>query len=91
MLDTIQASLAESLGREVTLLPGITTGFTDSRFMREVGIPSFGCTPGHPSTMGQVKGAHAPDEWTGVADLVALTRFFLGVLHRLCVEDAPSL
>jgi acetylornithine deacetylase/succinyl-diaminopimelate desuccinylase-like protein len=53
--------------------------------MRPLGITAYGCTPGHPSSIGQDKCIHAPDEWTSVDDLAARTRFFVAVLYHALV------
>ncbi len=73
----LEQAARAGLGRRVTMIPGLGTGFTDSRFARAAGVPAYGCTPGHPANAGLQRGAHGPDEWTGIDDLIAGTRFFL--------------
>lgn len=95
--------IAESIGRvagePVRLLPGTTTGFTDSRFARGLplaGPPSavgpvslaYGCVPGAAAFSGEPRHAHGPDEWTAVDDLVAHTAFFLDMIYQLCIAGA---
>lgn len=94
----LKESIERSVGEPVLLLPGTTTGFTDSRFVR--GMPlgngaggrtvslAYGCVPGAPCFSGQARHAHGPDEWIAIDDLVVATRFFLDTIYRVCVEGA---
>jgi acetylornithine deacetylase/succinyl-diaminopimelate desuccinylase-like protein len=101
--ERVFALLAESIaavaGEPVRLLPGTTTGFTDSRFARGLPLASplssvgsvslaYGCVPGAPSFSGEPRHAHGPDEWTAIDDLVAHTQFFLDMIYQVCVEGA---
>lgn len=79
----LEAALRASAGREVRLLPGHGTGFTDSRFARDIGMLAYGCTPGRPITSTEPRNAHGADEWTDVDDLVAMTRFFVAAALEL--------
>jgi acetylornithine deacetylase/succinyl-diaminopimelate desuccinylase-like protein len=92
-------SIARVAGEPVCLLPGATTGFTDSRFARGLpldGPPSavgpvslaYGCVPGAPAFAGEPRRAHGPDEWTAVDDLIAHTHFFLDMIYQVCVLGA---
>jgi acetylornithine deacetylase/succinyl-diaminopimelate desuccinylase-like protein len=97
------ALLAESItavaGEPVRLLPGTTTGFTDSRFARGLPLPgppscvgpvslACGCVPGAPAFAGEPRHIHGPDEWTAVDDLLAHTAFFLDMIYQVCVSGA---
>jgi acetylornithine deacetylase/succinyl-diaminopimelate desuccinylase-like protein len=95
----LEGSIAAVAGEPVRLLPGTTTGFTDSRFAR--GLPlggpaspvgpvslAYGCVPGAPAFSGEPRHAHGPDEWTAIDDLIAHTQFFLDILYQVCVEGA---
>jgi acetylornithine deacetylase/succinyl-diaminopimelate desuccinylase-like protein len=85
----LRESIAAVAGEPVRLLPGTTTGFTDSRFARGIpGCLAYGCVPGAPAFAGQPRNVHGPDEWTAVDDLVAHTQFFADVIYRVAVEGA---
>lgn len=76
----------EVTGREVEVVPTTSGGFTDSRFIRALGIPAFGFTPGHPDSEPALHRAHGPDEAIAVRDLVVQTAIFLGVAYRQAAE-----
>jgi acetylornithine deacetylase/succinyl-diaminopimelate desuccinylase-like protein len=83
----LQESIEAIAGEPVRLLPGTTTGFTDSRFARGVdGRLAYGCVPGAPAFAGQPRHVHGPDEWTAIDDLVAHTQFFADVIYQVAVE-----
>jgi acetylornithine deacetylase/succinyl-diaminopimelate desuccinylase-like protein len=85
-LDLLAESAERVLGESVTLLPGATVGFTDSRFVRAMGMPAYGCVLGGLAHAGLPRNAHGADEWTAVEDVIVGTRFFLDVAWSLCVE-----
>jgi acetylornithine deacetylase/succinyl-diaminopimelate desuccinylase-like protein len=85
-LGILAESTGRVLGEPVTLLPGATVGFTDSRFVRALGMPAYGCVMGDLAHAGLPRNAHGADEWTAIEDLVVGTRFFLDVCWSLCVE-----
>jgi acetylornithine deacetylase/succinyl-diaminopimelate desuccinylase-like protein len=80
----VMALLAEATrratGRDAELLPALNPGFTDSRFARDLGIPAYGFTPGHPDGAEHPRNIHGPDEWISLDDLVTLTRFFIAAV-----------
>lgn len=61
-------ALKRGLGSEGPVVPTFIPGFTDSRFFRERGIPSYGISP---FKLGpeQSKGIHGPDERIPVAEI----------------------
>jgi acetylornithine deacetylase/succinyl-diaminopimelate desuccinylase-like protein len=69
-----------ALGRDdVTWLPGLTTGFTDSRLVRPLGVVAYGFSidpdidPDHPS------GAHGVDESIHIRSLMLKTKFLVAL------------
>jgi acetylornithine deacetylase/succinyl-diaminopimelate desuccinylase-like protein len=92
----LKESIEAVVGEPVQLLPGTTSGFTDSRFARGMPLTSapwpaslaYGCVPGSPAYAGESHNIHGPDEWTAIDDLVAHTQFFADVLYRIAVEGA---
>jgi acetylornithine deacetylase/succinyl-diaminopimelate desuccinylase-like protein len=84
----LKRAMHAATGREVTLLPGLTAGFTDSRFARDLGLLAYGLTPGDPGSSRSARNAHGPDEWTSVDDLVTATKFFLASALELDSDQA---
>ena len=75
--------LGHVLGRPATVVPSISGGFTDSRFVRELGVPTYGFAPGHPESDPTRHRAHGPNESIPVVDLVVQTAAYLTLAHRL--------
>jgi acetylornithine deacetylase/succinyl-diaminopimelate desuccinylase-like protein len=83
-------AVTRAVGRRVELLPGLGTGFTDSRFFRKLGRPALGFTPGDPRSPDESRKSHGTDEWTTIDDLVAMTRFFLAAAVELDTLELPE-
>ncbi len=81
----LEESLRMALGQEVKILPGMTTGFTDSRFVRAIGVPAYGFLPSHPRWAGESRNIHGPNEWIPLEDLKLMTRFLIALIYHLCV------
>src|SRR5215211_3502846 len=74
-LGQLQAATKAALGRDdVAFLPGLTTGFTDSRLVRPIGVIAYGFHPSHPSSDTSKDGAHNVNESVAIADLLNMTR-----------------
>jgi acetylornithine deacetylase/succinyl-diaminopimelate desuccinylase-like protein len=82
----LRESIRAAVGSEVAILPSTTSGFTDSRFPRELGTVAYGCVPGSPASSSEPHNAHGPDEWTSVDELIIATRFFVDAAYRIAVE-----
>jgi acetylornithine deacetylase/succinyl-diaminopimelate desuccinylase-like protein len=84
--DTLVATLSETLqrtlGRPVDLVASLSGGFTDSRFVREIGVPAYGFAPGHPDSDPGRHHAHGPNEAVAIRDLVLQTAVYLDLAHR---------
>lgn len=80
----LEKGLKMALGQEVEVLPGMTTGFTDSRFIRAIGVPAYGFFPSHPRWAGESRNIHGPDEWIPLEDLKLMTRFLIALIYHLC-------
>jgi len=76
-------ALRDALGRDVDVVPTLSGGFTDSRFVRELGVPAYGFAPGHPESDPSKHRAHGPNESVAIRDLVVQTATYLGIAHRL--------
>ena len=82
ILETATDVLRRILERPVTAVPTLSGGFTDSRFIRELGIPAYGWTPGHPDSDPSRHRAHGPNEAVATRDLVIQTAAYMEMAAR---------
>jgi acetylornithine deacetylase/succinyl-diaminopimelate desuccinylase-like protein len=69
----------------VPVLPGMSTGGTDSRFLRGIGIRAYGVSP-NTGTRAEGKaghGAHGPDERKSVKWLVPGADYYRDIVRTL--------
>jgi acetylornithine deacetylase/succinyl-diaminopimelate desuccinylase-like protein len=79
-MDLLRQALQAALGRtDFRLLPALTIGFTDSRFLRPLGTEVFGFAPHHPSAEPVRAGVHGNNEFMEVDSLLLRTRFALAL------------
>ena len=64
-------------------MPALSGGFTDSRFVRELGVPAYGFAPLHPESDRTRRHVHGPNEAVAITDLVVQTAAYLALAHRL--------
>ena len=76
-------ALRRAVGRDVDVVPTLSGGFTDSRFVRELGVPAYGFAPGHPESDPSKHRAHGPNESVALRDLVVQAATYLGIARRL--------
>ena len=67
---------------------GLTTGFTDSRLVRPLGINAYGFGPAHPDSDSSLDGAHNINESASIEDLMLMTRFMVALAYRVTVGGA---
>ncbi|MCI0437668.1 MAG: M20/M25/M40 family metallo-hydrolase [Chloroflexi bacterium] len=80
----IQAVTARALGREhINWVPAISTGFTDSRFTRPLGIVTYGFSGSHPDDDPMLSRAHGTDESIGINSLVSGAKIMLGLAYDM--------
>lgn len=60
-------ALARTLGSEAPVVPSFISGFTDSRYFRERGVPAYGVSP-FALEPDEQRGIHAPDECIPLAE-----------------------
>ena len=78
----IRAATARALGMEdVQMAPSISTGFTDSRFTRNLGVVTYGYNAAHPADDPALTRAHGTDESIGVASLMNSARTMLALAY----------
>ena len=78
----IQAATARVLQRDdVRWVPGVCTGFTDSRFTRSHGVETYGFAGAHPDDDPQEDRVHGTDESTGIRSLISSTKIMLALAY----------
>jgi acetylornithine deacetylase/succinyl-diaminopimelate desuccinylase-like protein len=62
----------------------VSTGFTDSRFTRDLGIVTYGFNATHPDDDPMLHRAHGTDESVGIASLISATKAMLALAYDTC-------
>src|SRR5207248_3971907 len=79
-VELLGEALALALGSsEFRLLPTITAGFTDSRFLRPLGTQVYGFSPHHPSAEPVRAGVHGNNEFMEISSLILRTKYALAL------------
>ncbi len=74
-------ALAVGLGSpDFRLLPTLTVGFTDSRFVRPLGTQVYGFSPQHPTADPNQSGVHGNNEFIEIETLLLRVRFALALI-----------
>jgi acetylornithine deacetylase/succinyl-diaminopimelate desuccinylase-like protein len=74
-------ALAAGLGSaDFRMLPALTVGFTDSRFLRPLGTHVYGFSPQHPSADPNQSGVHGNNEFIEIETLLLRVRFALALI-----------
>jgi acetylornithine deacetylase/succinyl-diaminopimelate desuccinylase-like protein len=85
-LDAMRSATEDALGvTGLRFFPGLTTGFTDSRLVRPLGIAAYGFGPSHPDSDPSLDGAHNINESASIEDLMLMTRFMVALAYRVTV------
>ena len=73
----------KNLVEDALILPGVSTGFTDSRVFRRKGIPAYGFTPvlAGPSEQGRI---HGNDERLSIANLELGMQILHSTVRGIC-------
>ena len=80
----IRNATARALGMDsVQMVPSISTGFTDSRFTRNLGVVTYGYNASHPDDDPSLTHAHGTDESIGVASLMNSARVMLTLAYNM--------
>lgn len=80
----IESTMAEHLP-DAVVLPGVSTGFTDSHFFRDLGIASYGFSP-FIVPMADRRGVHGNDERLPVETLVNGTRIMIELVETFATR-----
>jgi acetylornithine deacetylase/succinyl-diaminopimelate desuccinylase-like protein len=79
-VEQCQVALRQAIGQDVRLLPALTAGFTDSRFLRPLGTKVYGFMPIPPNVDTTRSGVHGMNEYIEVETLLMRTRFLLALI-----------
>jgi acetylornithine deacetylase/succinyl-diaminopimelate desuccinylase-like protein len=71
------------------VVPGVSTGFTDSHFFRDLGIASYGFSPTVVAEA-ERRGVHGNNERVPVDNLVQGTEFMIELLERFATEGGGA-
>jgi acetylornithine deacetylase/succinyl-diaminopimelate desuccinylase-like protein len=75
-VDVLRQALSAALGSdEFSLMPSLTVGFTDSRFLRPLGAQVYGFSPHHPSAESIRAGVHGNNEFMEISSLILRTKY----------------
>jgi acetylornithine deacetylase/succinyl-diaminopimelate desuccinylase-like protein len=89
--NAIEHSLALAVDRpDLRLIPSFTAGFTDSQWVRPLGVEAYGFNPIHPEGNTARAGVHGVDESIEVDALVARTKAYLAAAYFTVVEGLKS-
>lgn len=84
LYQAIEATIAQRMPGAI-VLPGVSTGFTDSHFFRDLGIASYGFTP-FVIPPADRRGVHGNNERVSVDNMVQGTGFLIELLNRFAVD-----
>jgi len=76
-VDLLKRATEEVLGRQILMIPSITTGFTDSRCMRPLGTEVYGYAPLTPDSDTARTGVHGIHEAMEISNLVFRTKIMV--------------
>jgi acetylornithine deacetylase/succinyl-diaminopimelate desuccinylase-like protein len=81
-LGLVHQALKTALGDDsVRLVPALTIGFTDSRFVRPLGTLVYGFSPHHPTAEPLRSGVHGNNEFMEIESLLLRTKFALALAY----------
>lgn len=88
LADHVMAATKAAVGRDdLEFVPGLTVGFTDSRFVRPLGNVAYGFMPGHPDSDPGKSGAHNINESIDLNTIVTITRYLVALAWRTVVDQ----
>ena len=80
----IQISTASALNRDdIQWVPSLSTGFTDSRFTRNLGTTTYGMVGSHPDDDPMLARNHGTDESVGIRSLISGTKIMLALAYDM--------
>ena len=86
-VERIKSAMALALGRDdMRWIPGVSTGFTDSRFTRQLGTDTYGFAARHPDDDPLEEKVHGTDESIGIQSLVSGTKAMTALAYDILAE-----
>lgn len=84
----VEAATRDAVEREdLEFIPGLSVGFTDSRFVRPLGNVTYGFVPSSPTDDPSKGGAHNINESVGIDSLITATKFHLALAYHVLVAE----
>lgn len=84
----IRVATEKVLGRnDYQWVPGIATGFTDSRFTRSLGVKTYGFSGVHPDDDPSLLNIHGTDESESIKSLLTGTKIMLALAYDLLTAE----
>ena len=91
LASTILDATKKSLERnDITLIPSISNGFTDSRFTRPLGVTTYGFSGDHPDDDPMLNQIHGTNESIGINSLISSTKIMLYIAYMLLTNDSKE-
>ena len=82
--EQIRAASARALGLDdVQMVPGISTGFTDSRFTRPLGTVTYGFSAMHPDDDPMISFVHGTNESIGIESLINASKVMTALAYNM--------
>lgn len=82
--EVVEAATRDAVGiDDLEFIPGLSVGFTDSRFVRPLGNVTYGFIPSSPNDDPSRSGAHNINESVGIDSLITATKFHVALAYRL--------
>jgi acetylornithine deacetylase/succinyl-diaminopimelate desuccinylase-like protein len=82
-LGNIRDALGHALGgTDFRLVPSLTVGFTDSRFLRPLGTQVYGFGPHHPDAEPVRAGVHGNNEFMEIDSLLLRTKYAIALAYQ---------
>ncbi len=82
--ERIKKAAAHALSRDdIQWVPAVSTGFTDSRFTRPLGIITYGFSGSHPDDDPMLTRAHGTNESIGISSLISGTKIMLALAYDM--------
>lgn len=84
--DRVMTATRAAIGEpDITFVPGLTVGFTDSRFVRPLGDIAYGFMPSHPAADPSKSGAHNINESIDLESIHSITRYLVALAWETVV------
>lgn len=86
LADRVMSATRAAIGDpNIRFVPGLTVGFTDSRFVRPLGNVAYGFMPGHPDSDPSKSGAHNINESIDLETIQTITRYCVALAWETVV------